>query len=722
MRAFLTGIGIVSPAGNNVPEALDTLKRPERCISPLSLFPVPEGTVLPVGEIPTFHAQGDPPRTHALAVCAARQAMEGRSRPPDAVVVGTTTGGILTTEPLLKKKVDTPDPYRNHTPGTVAEWVARSVGCRGQVLTASTACASGTTILVLALELVRTQSAERVLAVGVDSLCRLTYFGFSMLKLVDPVGARPFDRDRAGLSVGEAAAAMLIEAGTEPPEEALCEIRGGGLSCDAHHVTAPDPEGRGAALAIRNALRDAGLEARRVDYVNLHGTGTPDNDAAEAGAVRAVFGDALPAVSSTKGIYGHPLAAAGTVEAVFGALCIRHGILPANTGCAGPDPALGLVPMAETKRHPVGVILSNSFGFGGNDACVVLSSPGTESPLRREETPRMGFQVLGSSCITGAGYREESLAALETEGGTCLGQSPEEALARHLESAPTRRMKRLPRLTLSLAISARRDSGRTAPPRSVYFGTGLGALSETHDFLFRLFKSGEKFSSPTDFVGSLHNSPAGQVALHFGSRGANVTVTGTDDSFEEALYCASVLAREEDAPILCLAADEAHEVMTPLIDRSAGAETKLSDGGGALLLKPAPLSGRADILPLFLGFPGDAAGGVGALARALQEMGRLDERFGAVFVGIPGAVRETAETQLAEFLSATDFSGPVVDYRRTLGQYATVSAAACVLAREYVRAGHIAPALGGDGGVSLEGRGILLLGLGPKVSAIAIQG
>jgi 3-oxoacyl-[acyl-carrier-protein] synthase-1/3-oxoacyl-[acyl-carrier-protein] synthase II len=652
---------------------------------------------------------------------AARQAMEGRP-PPDAVVVGTTTGGILTTESLRKKKIDKPEPYRCHTPGTVAEEVARSVGCRGMVLTASTACASGTTVLVLALELVRTRSAQRVLAVGVDSLCRLTYFGFALLKLVDPVGARPFDRDRAGLNVGEAAAAMLIEAGTEPPKEALCEIRGGGLSCDAYHVTAPDPEGRGAARAIRNALQDAGFEARGVDYVNLHGTGTLDNDVAEAKAVRAVFGDALPAVSSTKGIYGHPLAAAGSVEAVIGALCIRHGILPANTGCVAPDPTLGLVPMTVTRSHPVRVVLSNSFGFGGNNACVVLSHPGMESRSRPERTSRIGFQVLGSSCITGSGYREESLAALEGKGGTCLGQPPEEAVARHLEPAVTRRMKRLPRLTLSLAISAYEDSGGAAPPRSIYFGTGLGALSETHDFLFRLFKTGEKFSSPTDFVGSLHNSPAGQVALHFGSRGANVTVTGTDDSFEEALYCASLLAREEETPILCLATDEAHEVMTPLIDRSAGAETGLSDGGGALLLQPAPLSGRADILPLFLGFPGDTAGGIGALAQALQDMGRLDERFGAVFAGIPGAFRETAETQLAGLLSATDFPGPVVDYRRTLGQYATVAAAACVLAREYVRAGHISPALAGEGGVSLDGRGILLLGLGPKVSAIAIHG
>ncbi len=722
MRAFFTGIGIISPAGKNVPEVLDTLKRPDRRISQLGLFTVPEGVVLPVGEIPSFPAQGEIPRTHALALNAARQAMEGSAQPPDAVVVGTTTGGILTTEQLLRNKNSDPALYHLHTPGTVGEKIARSVGCRGPVLTASTACASGTTVLILALELIRTGSAERVLAVGVDSLCRLTCFGFSLLKLVDPAGARPFDRDRAGMSVGEAAAAILIEAGNEPPEGALCELRGGGLSCDAYHVTAPDPEGRGAARAIRNALGDAGLEACGVDYVNLHGTGTPDNDAAEAAAVRAVFGETLPAVSSTKGIYGHPLAAAGAVEAVIGALCIGQGILPANTGCAVPDPALKLTPLPEPKRHPVRTVVSNSFGFGGNNACVVLSGPDTEPAFRGDTIPRTGFQVLGSACLTGAGSREESLSALEGEDGTCRGQAPEEALLRNLDPAATRRMKRLPRLALSLAISAHEDSGGNGPPGAVYFGTGLGALSETYDFLSRLFKTGEKFSSPTDFVGSLHNSPAGQIALHFGSRGANVTATGTDDSFEEALYCASLLVRDEETPILCVAADEAHKVMSPLIDPSTGFDPELSDGGGALLLKPAPHPGPGDIFPLFLGFPEDSVEGIGPLVHALEAMGPLGQRFGAVFAGIPAASRETAEKQLAGVLGATGFSGPVVDYRRTLGQHATASAAACVLAREYVRAGRIAQALGGDGAVSLEGRGILLLGLGPKVSAIAVLG
>ena len=724
MRAFFTGMGVASPAGLDVSRLLETMTRPGSCLTPLALFRVPAEMVLPVGQILSFPPHGELPRTHALALEAARQAMQGRRRPPDAVVVGTTTGGILTSESLLAEGVDAAPAYGGHAPGTVAELVARRVGCRGPVLTVSTACASGTTVLILALALVRSGLAGRVLAVGADSLSRLTYFGFSLLKLLDPAGARPLDRDRAGMTVAEAAAAVLIEAGEEPPPGALCELRGGGLSCDAHHVTAPDPEGRGAARAIRNALADAGIEPGRVDYVNLHGTGTRDNDAAEARALREVFGEALPALSSTKGIYGHPLAAAGTLEAVLGALCIREGLVPANTGCSVPDPSLRLAPLPETKRRPVRCVLSNSFGFGGNNACVVLAEPGIQPGPPPGAAACRGFRVLGSACLTGAGNRAETLAALERADQPCRVRVPDEPLARNLDPAAVRRLKRLPRLALALAAAAHQDAGGTPPPGSVFFGTGLGALSETHDFLSRLFKTGQRFSSPTDFVGSLHSSPAGLTALHFGSRGANVTVTGTDDSFEQALFCAALLARDDEGPILCLAADEAHDTLSPLIDRSAGLDSRLCDGGGALILQPVPGSPNhpADIRPLFLGFPGDADHGTEELLAVLRRFGPLEDRFGAVFAGIPGAVRPLAERRLERILQASGFSGPVVDYRLQLGEYATVAAAACVLAGACVKAGGLPPALCRGRPRTLQGKGILLLGLGTKLSAVAVEG
>ena len=721
MRAFVTGIGIASPAGTGVSEFLKSLKRSVPLIMPLSLFPVAGGLPLPVGQVPCFQPPNGIPRTHALAEVAAKQALQGCPEPPDAVVVGTTTGGILTTESLLAADIRDPARYLWHTPGSVGEHLARIAGCRGPVLTVSTACASGTTVMVIALGLIRAGSARRVLAVGADSLCRLTYFGFSLLKLVDPAGARPLDLDRAGMSVGEAAAALLLEAGHEAPVGALCELRGGGLSCDAYHVTTPDSEGRGAAAAMKRALEDAGVGVDNVDYINLHGTGTPDNDAAEGRAVREVFGSNPPLLSSTKGIYGHPLAASGAVEAVIGVLSIRHGFVPANVGCMNPDPDLGITPLLEVKSRPLDVVLSNSFGFGGNNACLVVSGPTADGRSAGLASLR-GFRVLGSACLSGAGLLHETMAALE-RGDDCRGAAPDTAVSCRLDAAATRRLKRLPRLALALAISAREDGGDTAcSPRSVYFGTGLGALSETYDFLARLFRTGGKFSSPTDFVGSLHNAPAGQAAIQFGSRGANVTVTGTDDSFEEALYCAGHLSRQEDEPILCLAADEAHGVLSPRIDRSTqGDGPVLSDGGGALLLESVDDANRAHLFPTFLGFPVRGLEVIQHLVRALGGAARICEQFGGVMVGIPWAVRDTANEQLSCFLAETGFPGLVVDYRRVLGQYATVSATACVLGLHFVRNGRIPAVLGGSAENSLGGKGILLLGLGTKVSAMAVH-
>jgi 3-oxoacyl-[acyl-carrier-protein] synthase-1/3-oxoacyl-[acyl-carrier-protein] synthase II len=483
-------------------------------------------------------------------------------------------------------------------------------------------------------------------------------------------------------------------------------------------VTAPDPEGSGAARAIRIALDNAGVSPDQVDYVNLHGTGTPDNDAAEAKAVRAVFGERIPPVSSTKGIYGHPLAAAGAVEAVLGALSIREGFVPPNTGCEHPAPDLGVVPALQGSKQPVDVVLSNSFGFGGNNACIVLSRADRQTPAGATRPAVPGFRVQGSACLTGAGSLEATLSALESS-RTCRGTTPDEDLTRNLDPASVRRMKRLPRLTLALAVSAHENAGTPEPPGSVYFGTGLGALSETHDFLARLFKSGGKFSSPTDFVGSLHNSPAGQVALHFQSRGANVTATGTDDSFEQALTCASLLARDEETPLLCLAADEAHSILSPLIDRSTRQDDTLSDGGGALILEPVRDPDRAHLLPVFLGYSPEDSNGIPDLIRALGGTETINQKFGALFAGIPWASQEAAREQLERFLKETGFSGPVVDYRRVLGNYATVSAAACVLALNFVRQGRLPPAMAETGDGSLQGRGILMIGLGPNLSAVA---
>ena len=223
------------------------------------------------------------------------------------------------------------------------------------------------------------------------------------------------DAKRQGMSIGEAAAFVLLEASESEPEGALACISGGGLSCDAHHATAPHPEGEGAQAAMQAALADAGLTSESVDYVNLHGTGTPNNDQAEGRAVARLFGASALPVSSIKGMTGHSLGAAGAMEAVVSALCIKNGFLPANIGLNVLDPELELEPLRESQTRPINTVLSNSFGFGGNNAALVMQSSSTSRPIESNSNRRW-LKILGASCLTAKGDFEASLAAIEENG------------------------------------------------------------------------------------------------------------------------------------------------------------------------------------------------------------------------------------------------------------------------------------------------------------------
>jgi 3-oxoacyl-(acyl-carrier-protein) synthase len=260
--------------------------------------------------------------------------------------------------------------------------VARWLGIRGQVESFSSACASGALALGAALDALRDGTIDVAVAGGADSLCRLTYSGFNALRAVDAAPCRPFRVDRGGLSVGEGAAVLVIE----PLERALARGRrplailaGAGASCDAFHMTAPHPQGDGAARAMKAALVDGGVEPGAIAFVNTHGTGTPLNDQAEAQALRQVFGDALAALplTSTKGVVGHFLGSSGAIEAAATVLCLRHGLVHATPGDGPADPALG-VDLVVGAPRPVGAewALSTSLAFGGSNAAVLFARGG----------------------------------------------------------------------------------------------------------------------------------------------------------------------------------------------------------------------------------------------------------------------------------------------------------------------------------------------------------
>ena len=718
LRVYIVGMGLISSAGQGLLTTKNFIKKGEKGIIPLRLFPSAPNKPLPVGEICELPAKGDVPRTHQLAIIAANEAMTNIDEKPDAVVLGTTTGGIFTTEAHLKSKNRNPESYKYHSIGSVAEYIARKFKCLGPVITISTACSSGTVAIKVALEMLRSGQAKRVLAGGADSLCYITYYGFKSLQIIDPEYAKPFDVNRNGMSVAEGAAMLFLIGDENAPKNAIAEIAGGGLSCDAYHPVAPHPEGKGALKAMLSAILDANISASDIDYINLHGTGTIDNDLSEAEALTALFIDKMPPISSVKGAFGHSLAASGAIEAVVSAISISDGLIPANVGCKLCDPDLNLNPVMEPMITKVHTVLSNSFGFGGNNASLIIGSCERESRSLHFKKAS-SLSVVGSACITGAGNLEQTVDAL-SKGKNCKGMLSITKISQNLPPKTIRRLKRLPQLTLCLADSAYKNSNLTNTPSSIFFGTGWGALSETYDFLSMLFESNEQFSSPTDFTGSVHNAPAGQVAIHFKSTGPNITTSGGDYSFEQSLIVANLISSDIDDTMLVIGADESHEVLSGLFDKSTRLDETASDGGGGLYLKRTEIDSGVKIFPAFFENTYENPSVISSLIRSLGGPDKINDDYGAIFAGIPAAYREKGAKQLDEFLALSGFKRLVIDYRRFMGEFASASAVATVLAVQFAQNGEIPGGLIGDKTFNLDEKDILIAGLGNFITAIQV--
>ncbi|MCU0614532.1 MAG: beta-ketoacyl-[acyl-carrier-protein] synthase family protein [Desulfobacterales bacterium] len=716
IRAYIAGMGAITPAGRGVIRLQTLLENSATAIGMPDLFPISPDQLLPAGRILDFFENDQIPRTHQLALAAADEAMAGSQGMVDAVIIGVTTGGILTTEEHLKKEIDDPEKYAYHGAGTVAEYLAEKYRCKGQVITVSNACSSGAAAIKLAMEMIRCGAAGHVLAGGADSLCRLTYYGFKSLQLVDRTGAHPFDKNRRGMSVGEAAAMVYLVSDENKPDNAVAEVLGGGLSCDAYHPTTPDPDGKGAIRAMKAAISDANITASDIDYINLHGTGTIDNDLCEAKAVKALFSDNMPFLSSVKGALGHSLAASGAVEAVVCAMSVSQGLIPANTGLIEADPESDIEPLKKPVRAKVKAALSNSFGFGGNNASIILGDCQRDRAVVPKKLAPLA--IVGCACITGAGDMKKTLEHL-ISGRDCKGLLCQTDISGSLDPSLVRRLKRLPRMALALAKAAVEDSGQPEKPSSIFWGTGWGPLSETYDFLNKLYESDEKFPSPTDFIGSVHNAPAGQAAIHFKATGPNVTTTGGDFSFEQALFAANLMADDITGPFLVMGADEYHHKFSPLFDRSVAMEKVRSDGGGAICLVRSKKKDNPAVVPAFFG---NADQDPDIISSLVEKLGgrKIDKCFGGILAGIPAAYRNRGERQLKLFLELTDCRCPVIDYRRSIGEFASASAVAVALATVFKRMGEIPESLSGRADRSLDEKGVLVLGFGKFVTAITI--
>ena len=395
----ITGLGAVSAVGGDVPALSDALREGRCGIAPLTLFryrgrssvaaevratiAVPDA--LPVA---TLRRLSRPDRfAFAAASEACRDAgLDPALRRAAALTLGATTGGMFESEEVYRRRqAGEAQRFRlsrllGTSLTTAASVVAQTLGIHGPQATVSTACSSSALAIALAADAIHRGRARVALAVGTDSLCRLTYAGFDALQALDPEPCRPFDAGRKGLSLGEGAGALVLEdaahahaRGAKP--RALLVGHAGGT--DAHHVTAPHPDGAGAHAALRGALAAACLPADAIDYVNAHGSGTRQNDAVEVAVLRAVLGSRLARVpiSSTKSQIGHTLGAAGALEAVVTVLALEGGVLPPTLGLREADPGFGQLDLVPTpgRRSPIGVAASSSYGFGGHNVTLILA-------------------------------------------------------------------------------------------------------------------------------------------------------------------------------------------------------------------------------------------------------------------------------------------------------------------------------------------------------------
>lgn len=391
MGVCITGIGVVSAIGMSVEENLNALCEGRTGIEPLRYL---QGTkALLAGEV---KASNDDlrkalnvgteyvSRTSLLGLQAAREAWGDNKRSGvirTGIISATSVGGMDRSEVFYKDYLAQNNPdYKlltTHDSGSTTERIAKELGITGYINTLSTACSSGVNAIMLGARLILQGTLDRVLVGGSDALSGFTIDGFRSLMIYDDQWCRPFDESRAGLNLGEGAGFLLLEGeksleltGNTP----ICNVSGWANAADAYHQTASSPDGKGATLAIENAIRRAGIGLNQISYVNAHGTGTKNNDHSESVALQNVFGDRIPPFSSTKAFTGHTLAAAGAIEAVFSVLAIQNNLIFPNLNYNTPIVGTGLVPATQLGTDlEVNAVLSNSFGFGGNNSSLVLT-------------------------------------------------------------------------------------------------------------------------------------------------------------------------------------------------------------------------------------------------------------------------------------------------------------------------------------------------------------
>ena len=523
MRIAITGIGIVSALGFGKEATIDALLHEQSGIVAPVILPT-QHRECPVGEVRLsdealkarlgLSADTIIPRTSLLGVAAAREALSDagvNSTQNIPFINGTTVGGMDITEQCWREREANAETIvSHHTAGASTEAITAQIGSFASQQTISTACSSALNAVMAGCNMLRTGECTQVLAGGAESLSLFHFNGFRALQILSDDVCRPFAATRKGLNLGEGAAYVLIE--TEESALQRCAhiygyIAGYGNACDAYHQTASSEDGEGAYRAMQQALNMAHVEPAAVDYINAHGTATPNNDASEYAAMRRLFGEQMPAYSSTKAFTGHTTSAAGSIELVLSLMAMQQGFVPANLNLDTPMPEAA-APIQHTLHKNLRFVLCNSFGFGGNDSSVLLSKNAANLP---EATDNLHVQPSADVCLIEPADYKPYIPAMQA--------------------------RRLTPALRQLVVAARQalEQAGLDIPDAIITGTDLGCICYSVGLLNQLTDEGEDALSPTLFMQSTHNTPSSLIAILLHTHGYNCTYSHGAMSYEQAM-------------------------------------------------------------------------------------------------------------------------------------------------------------------------------------------
>ena len=530
---WITGMGVVSAIGLGKAQTLEALLSNRSGVGELKYLKT-EHKEFPVGEVKLTDAEmrerlGIPQdavttRTALMGMMALGEALEEarltqEMLPQVGFISGTTVGGMDMSEQFYLDYIHS-EAHKEyiavHDCGSCSEMTANHFGRFAFTTTLSTACSSAANAIILGANMIRCGEADIVVVGGSECITKFHLNGFNSLMILDTEPCRPFDATRHGLNLGEGAAYLVLESDESAKKrgvKAQAFLTGYGNACDAYHQTASSPEGGGAYRAMKEALELASLQPADIDYINAHGTGTPNNDISESQAMKRLFGDQMPPVSSTKPFTGHTTSASGSIEAVFCILALQNGFLPVNLNWSQPMED-GIIPVSKPTQKALNHVLCNAFGFGGNDSSLLLSKAYTQ------QTP----DALRCDPVYVLAAKQVSLQQPLDEANFKKYVSPIEA----------RRMGKILKRALVTSKEALEAAGLETVD-AIITGTGYGCIENTELFLNALSTEGEQLLKPTYFMQSTHNTISSLVAIKAQNHGYNATYAHKGISFDSAL-------------------------------------------------------------------------------------------------------------------------------------------------------------------------------------------